>query len=765
MNLQNSNLDHTYSRHWSEKCLFSNEKFQPSSYLLFKNSEKSEKSRNKNEEDELIDVVGVDEEKFKIESDSWFCSESRIRHQMSECGSIIEKSLEKAKLQRDPFWESKLDRKDWYLEQETLFNKTINLLHEDLLTKLATKSTSKEIISRRLSIEKSANALRWSLARCGWNMKLCQWLHMTLAENLPADLLTSYFEIIQTMRCHVPMQVDKMIQPWKMNSNTDESVASIISKRPWGPALTAVVHTQTLKIDCPAVFLFVPCLMSNQSYPSTSRRLRFWNTMISQTGNAKILNISKQFEDSDSVNYVDVGSKMKNSIPISDVAQNLLRAICWKIREVKSRFSDRKVILIGWNSTSIINCYASLLEPVDAIICCGFPISTLAGIRGSCDDDLSDVTTPTYFITGDEATCSHPSDVEDMRLTCFSEALTGSLVIHGANDHLRVSSEVCHQMNCDQFVVDRFIFEHVTKFLRSVFYEAKRLKKSLMTNKRLHQSQSLDDDASLRRDEDKISKLTFNMNTGLVSREATKRKARSSSFKSCKMSRRNEIGVTFNLEKEDEMMRKTHDETEAAVAAILGGRVEDKDKNLTPPVTKVSSASSLHQKPSNRIASIAEMTDVTASASYRASAWLRDDRETEEATAVLESLSQPPPIDSTRLSKPSSSRGLRTRGGSSRGGQRGFAAARYRNQRQTPPSRHDDSSIVRYVVSSDGLKKVSNNSVTNNQLPSSKLRGPLRLAPVQSFADTVFGPSPISSHQLNKRPYSKVCFLHFFIFI
>ena len=39
------------------------------------------------------------------------------------------------------------------------------------------------------------------------------------------------------------------------------------------------------------------------------------------------------------------------------------------------------------------------------------------------------------------------------------------------------------------------------------------------------------------------------MNTGLVSREATKRKARSSSFKSCKMSRRNEIGVTFNLEK------------------------------------------------------------------------------------------------------------------------------------------------------------------------------------------------------------------------
>ena len=52
-------------------------------------------------------------------------------------------------------------------------------------------------------------------------------------------------------------------------------------------------------------------------------------------------------------------------------------------------------------------------------------------------------------------------------------------------------------------------------------------------------------------------------------------------------------------------------------------------------------------------------------------------------------------LDSTRLSKPSSSRGLRTRGGSSRGGQRGFAAARYRNQRQTPSSRHDDSSIVR----------------------------------------------------------------------
>lgn len=70
-------------------------------------------------------MVGVDEEKFKIESDSWFCSESRIRHQMAECGSIIEKSLEKAKLQRDPFWESKLDR---FVEYDEERLKKINLI-------------------------------------------------------------------------------------------------------------------------------------------------------------------------------------------------------------------------------------------------------------------------------------------------------------------------------------------------------------------------------------------------------------------------------------------------------------------------------------------------------------------------------------------------------------------------------------------------------------------------------------------------------------
>ena len=42
------------------------------------------------------------------------------------------------------------------------------------------------------------------------------------------------------------------------------------------------------------------------------------------------------------------------------------------------------------------------------------------------------------------------------------------------------------------------------------------------------------------------------------------------------------------------MMRKTHDETEAAVAAILGGRVEDKDKNLTPPGKSDSSSTHPH---------------------------------------------------------------------------------------------------------------------------------------------------------------------------
>lgn len=63
--------------------------------------------------------------------------------------------------------------------------------------------TSNEIVLRRLAVDRSASRLRSAFEDVEWQLKLTQWLHTVLMENLPTSLLACYLDIIQTLRSKV----------------------------------------------------------------------------------------------------------------------------------------------------------------------------------------------------------------------------------------------------------------------------------------------------------------------------------------------------------------------------------------------------------------------------------------------------------------------------------------------------------------------------------------------------------------------------------
>jgi hypothetical protein len=85
----------------------------------------------------------------------------------------------------------------------------------------------------------------------------------------------------------------------------------------------------------------------------------------------------------------------------------------------------RNTYLLFWgfhSATSIID--PAIASPADHIafilywaglVCLGFPLWTLGGVRGGGGDSLLDLRTPVLFVVGERAAGSTPHDLEDLR--------------------------------------------------------------------------------------------------------------------------------------------------------------------------------------------------------------------------------------------------------------------------------------------------------------------------------------------------------------
>ena len=103
---------------------------------------------------------------------------------------------------------------------------------------------------------------------------------------------------------------------------------------------------------------------------------------------------------------------------------------------------------------------------VSGLVCLGFPVSTLAGIRGQVGDTLLDLKTPGLFVVGERSSQCNTDDIEDIREKMGVE--TGLVIVGGADDQLRLTTRKKKAELVTQSMVDKSIIDQIKNFLSSV---------------------------------------------------------------------------------------------------------------------------------------------------------------------------------------------------------------------------------------------------------------------------------------------------------
>lgn len=109
------------------------------------------------------------------------------------------------------------------------------------------------------------------------------------------------------------------------------------------------------------------------------------------------------------------------------------------------------------------------MEHVTAVICLGFPFSTVEGKRGTPDDTLMDIRCPVMFVIGQNATLARPEDLEDLREKMLVE--TSLVVVATADDNLRISTAKKISEGITQSMVDRCILDEIGDFVGSILLQ------------------------------------------------------------------------------------------------------------------------------------------------------------------------------------------------------------------------------------------------------------------------------------------------------
>lgn len=340
-------------------------------------------------------------------------------------------------------WEELIDKVGWTVYQLSLFAKVADILSLDRLARLTHANHPNEPVLRRASIDKAVQRMRKAFAVIHWDLKLTQWLHGLMVDNLPVSYVTAYMDILQTLRAKVPSLVDKMVQ-----GRSNELLEAVI-KPPWDP----VIEQKDRRITPEPIILLVPSGLPGTVHTKESREtdwIKLLNTITPQVQRVKI---PENF-------YTP------HQLPLADYMEQLVTLTRTKLHEIRKEYQQKQIILVGFNVGSALALQvASLEQNISCVVCLGFSTSTMRGSRGNLDDRLVELQTPALFVVGQNATRTSQEQIEALREQMISP--TALVVVGSADDCLQVTHAKRRLEQVTQSMVNSMVMDEVAEFVTS----------------------------------------------------------------------------------------------------------------------------------------------------------------------------------------------------------------------------------------------------------------------------------------------------------
>lgn len=359
-------------------------------------------------------------------------------------------------------WEETVKRDGWTPLQNRIFNKVVKLLVADNMARLATEQLENEAIQKKINVEGSAKKLRIILSSVAWDVKITQWLHLTLIEHLSQDYLLCYINILQVLQSRVPTLVERILNTPLTNSklsSLNNQILNFVVGKPWEPALNPSTLANAKGPPMAPLIIMVPSGTNNYNSLSSlngSRRFQTWHNLLQTLG--RVTTVSLQ------------ASPSPHTLSLPVLVESIINATLQKVQELKASCPNRPIVLAGLQQGALIAAQVAYMEPVTALLCLGFPLFCVDGKRGEPDDFILDIKCPTMLVVGQSSSTCTVDGIEQLRHRMKAES--SLIVVDGAVDSLRMLKWKRKLQNVTQSMVDACILEEISTFFSTVLTQA-----------------------------------------------------------------------------------------------------------------------------------------------------------------------------------------------------------------------------------------------------------------------------------------------------
>ena len=191
------------------------------------------------------------------------------------------------------------------------------------------------------------------------------------------------------------------------------------------------------------LLLFAPGAGAPSSHPWMQR----WKERLSNIGEVVTFDYD----------YMREGRRRPDPLPVLVAAQ---QAALQHTR----RSNDQPVFLIGKSMGGRIGCHVSLKEPVNGLICFGYPLCGGGDPQKLRDKVLRDLRTPVLFVQGTRDTLCPLELLNSVRREMKAENLLH--VVEGGDHSLLVGKRQLQAANQTQEEVDQHVLDAIAKFLQ-----------------------------------------------------------------------------------------------------------------------------------------------------------------------------------------------------------------------------------------------------------------------------------------------------------